>query len=169
MMQRYKKIVFLIFLLAAGAAAGSFFAQYVLGLNPCPLCIFQRIGVLAVLAVALVLLCVPMKNTAVQWLSAVLLTLPAAAGLAVAVRQLHLQSLPPEKVPACGPGLDFMMQTMPLGGVIGKVLSGSGECAKVEKVFFLPLPLWSLLFFAAVLLAAWGGLWWARRQSFRQP
>ena len=72
----------------------------------------------------------------------------------VAGRQVWLQHLPPDQVPACGPGLDYMLDVMPVSGVIRKVMTGSGECANVDWAFLgLSMPAWSLVWF--VLLAAW--------------
>jgi disulfide bond formation protein DsbB len=84
-----------------------------------------------------------------------LLALVAAAiGGAIAGRHVWLQNLPPDQVPACGPGLDYMLDAMPFTGVVRKVLTGSGECANVDWTFAgLSMPAWSLVWF--VLLAAW--------------
>ena len=62
----------------------------------------------------------------------------ALAGSGVAGRQLWLQALPPERVPACGPGLDFMLEAFPVGEMLMTVLSGSGECAKVDWTLSRP-------------------------------
>jgi disulfide bond formation protein DsbB len=79
--------------------------------------------------------------------------LAALAGLGVAGRHSWMQHLPPEDVPACGPGLDYWMQTFPLQDVIQKVLHGSGECAKVDWVWLgLSLPEWTLVMFSGIVL-----------------
>ena len=76
------------------------------------------------------------------------------AGIAVAGNHVRLQHLPPDQVPACGPGLDYMLDVMPVSGVIRKVMTGSGECANVDWSFLgLSMPAWSLVWF--VLLAGW--------------
>ena len=84
-----------------------------------------------------------------------LLVLAAAAvGAGIAGRHVWLQSLPPELAPSCGPPLSFMMETNPLTDVVRKVLTGSGECARVDWTFLgLSMPAWSLLWF--VLLGGW--------------
>ncbi|MEP6634101.1 MAG: disulfide bond formation protein B, partial [Luteimonas sp.] len=75
-------------------------------------------------------------------------------GLAISARHVWLQHLPPDDVPACGPGLNYMMEAMPFLGVLRKVLTGSGECAKVDWTFLgLSMPEWSSIWFA--LLALW--------------
>jgi disulfide bond formation protein DsbB len=86
-----------------------------------------------------------------------LLLLAALATVGVAARQLYIQSLPPGSVPACGASLDFMLKVFPLTDVLVKVLTGSGECAKVEwRLLGLAMPAWVLI--AALSLGFWG-LW----------
>ena len=86
-----------------------------------------------------------------------LLGLASLATAGVAVRHLYIQSLPPGTVAACGASLDFMLKVFPLTDVLVKVLTGSGECAKVEWRFLgLAMPAWVLI--AAIALGAYG-LW----------
>ncbi len=88
---------------------------------------------------------------------AALLALSALATVGVAVRQLYIQSLPEGSVPACGASLDFMLKVFSLSEVLVKVLTGSGECAKVTWRFLgLAMPGWVLI---AVLVLGAFGLW----------
>lgn len=118
--------------------------QYVVGLEPCPLCILQRV---AVLAAATVFVIAALHNPR-GWGSTVygMLGLVAAgSGIAVAGRHVWLQSLPADKVPSCGPGLDYMMEALPLWDVLSRVLSGSGECAEIDGLWWgMTLPQWTL-------------------------
>ena len=132
------------------------YSQYQLGLEPCPLCIFQRVGVIAVGVIALLAaLHNPGKSGYRLW--GVLGILAALAGGAVSIRQLWLQSLPAEQVPACGPGLDYLLETSPVWDVLSKVFKGSGECAAVDWTFLgQAMPFWVAVFFAGVIaLQAW--------------
>ena len=80
--------------------------------------------------------------------------IPALAGIGIAGRHVWLTHLPPDQVPACGPPLDFMMEASPLADVVTQVLTGSGECAKVDWTFLgMSMPAWALAWF--VLLALW--------------
>ena len=84
----------------------------------------------------------------------VLALLASLAGIAVAGNHVRLQHLPPDQVPACGPGLNYMVEAMPLASVIRKVMTGSGECAAVDWTFLgLAMPAWSLICF--IVLALW--------------
>lgn len=130
------------------------YAQYGLQLEPCPLCIFQRVAVAAMAAVFLLAaLHNPAKSGTLVY--AGLLGLAGAAGMAVAGRHVWLQSLPPDKVPACGPGLEFMLDAFPLFEVLEVVLTGSGECATIDWSF-LGLSMPACVFIAITLLTVAG-------------
>ena len=141
-------------LACGGLLAYAYYAQFVMHLEPCPLCIFQRIGVLAIALV----FAIAAAHDPAGWprrLYAGLLALAAFATVGVAVRQLYIQSLPPGSVPACGASLEFMFKVFPLTDVLVKVFTGSGECAKVDWRFLgLAMPAWVLI--AALCLGAWG-------------
>jgi disulfide bond formation protein DsbB len=123
----------------------AYYAQYKLGLEPCPLCIFQRIGFAAL---GLVFLIAGLHNPR-GWGSAVYAVLIALASLAtagVATRHLYVQSLPPGTIPACGAPLEVLLQFTPVTEVIRKVLTGSGECSQVNWKFLgLAMPAWVLI------------------------
>lgn len=141
------------FVICAGLLAYAFYLQLHVGLEPCPLCIFQRVAFAALGVVFLIgALHAPLGKG--RRVYGVLALLAAGIGAAIAGRHVWLQSLPPDQVPTCGPGLDYMLDAMPIVGVIRKVLTGSGECAKVDWSFLgLSMPVWTLICFA--VLAAW--------------
>jgi len=149
------------FAACAGLLAYALYAQHGLGLEPCPLCIFQRVAVLA-LGILFLLAAAHGPAGVGRRIYGGLLALAAAAGAGVAGRHVWLQNLPPDQVPACGPGLDFMLQSFGLGEVLRMALSGSGECADVDwSLLGLSMPAWVLICF--VLLGGYG-LWvnWRR-------
>jgi disulfide bond formation protein DsbB len=126
--------------------------QYGAGLEPCPLCILQRV---AVLATALVLLIAVLHGPGRRGggVYGVVALATAASGIGVAGRHVWLQSLPADKVPSCGPGLDYMMDVLPFWDVLGRVLSGSGECAEIDGLWWgLTLPQWTLMGFVILSL-----------------
>jgi len=144
------------FAACAALLAYAYYAQFVLHLEPCPLCIFQRVGVLAI---ALLFLTAAAHDP-VGWgrrVYAALLAVAAAATIGLAVRHLYIQSLPPGSIPACGASLNFMLKVFSLSEVVTKVLSGSGECAKISWRFLgLAMPGWVLI--AGVFIGLYG-LW----------
>jgi disulfide bond formation protein DsbB len=143
-------------LACAALLAYAYYAQYVLHLEPCPLCIFQRVGIFAMG----VIFALAAAHDPAAWgrrVYAVLLGTASLATIGVAARHLYIQSLPPGTVAACGASLDFMLKVFPLTDVLAKVLTGSGECAKIEWRFLgLAMPAWVLI--AAITLGAYG-LW----------
>jgi disulfide bond formation protein DsbB len=143
--------------LACGALlAYAYYAQYVMHLEPCPLCIFQRVGIFAIG----VIFAIASAHDPAGWgrrVYAGLLGLASLATACVAVRHLYIQSLPPGTVAACGASLDFMLKVFPLTEVLVKVLTGSGECATVGWRFLgLAMPAWVLI--AAIAMGIYG-LW----------
>jgi len=131
--------------------------EHIVGLEPCPLCVFQRVAVIAAgLVFALAAVHAP-KGRVGAVIYGVLAGLAVIAGIAIAARHLWLQSLPADQVPSCGPGLDYMVEVLPLQKVIGSVLSGSGECAEVgARLLGLSLPGWTLIGFLVVLVVPVG-------------
>lgn len=147
-------------LLVCASVMGMAFALYlehVKGLQPCPLCVFQRVGLMGMGFVSLIALIHNPVSNAVKRFYAFLATLAILWSAGVAGRHVWLQSLPPDQVPSCGPGLNYLLDALPLKSVMQQVLSGSGECAVVDWTFLgQSLPVWSLLFFIVLtLLCLW--------------
>lgn len=133
--------------------AYAMYAQYVLELVPCPLCMLQRGAMLLVLAVALL---GAMHNPQGRWgwkIYGTLGLLSAGLGVAIAWRHVWLQSLPEDLVPACAPSLDYMLSVFPLGEMLRTILMTSGECANIDWVFMgLSMPAWTLIWFVIFAL-----------------
>jgi disulfide bond formation protein DsbB len=140
-------------LLCGGLMAYALYLQYVELMEPCPLCMLQRLVVVGLAAVSLVA-AIHHPHGLGRWLYAGLNTLLALAGMALSLRHIWIQALPADKVPQCGPGLNYMLDTMPWMQVILDVLRGSGECAHKDYVFGVTIPVWTLLFFVAILLVS---------------
>jgi protein dithiol:quinone oxidoreductase len=152
------------FLLGAVTCAAllgfGYYLQYVQGLEPCPLCLVQRGFFYAVLGTfALGAIHAPKRggNAVYGGLAALF----AVGGVVIAGRQVWLQHLPADKVPACGPDLYFMLQNFPLQQALTRLFAGTGECAVVDWTFLgLSIAEWSLAWFAGLVLYA---LWLALR------
>jgi len=142
------------FLVCAALMAWALWLQYGQGLEPCPLCMFQRVCVSAV-GVVFLIAAIHNPRRAGAAFYAVLTLILAGAGAAFAARQIWLQALPKDQVPACGMGLSYMMGTLPFTDVVRKVLEGSGECAEKGWVLLgLSIAGWSFVFFASMIAAA---------------
>ncbi|OGT79570.1 MAG: hypothetical protein A3H91_15555 [Gammaproteobacteria bacterium RIFCSPLOWO2_02_FULL_61_13] len=145
-----------------GLLGFGYYLQYFAGQEPCPLCIFQRIAYFVVACVGLVGAIHAPKGPGRLGYSGTIL-LSALVGLAIAGRQVWLQHLPADKVPECGPGLDYMLEVFPLGDALRMVFAGSGECAEVTWTFLsLSIAEWSLICFlmiaAVAMLHGWNSL-----------
>lgn len=129
------------------------FSQLQWGLDPCPLCIFQRI---AFAALGVVLLAAGLHAPRVAWGRrgwSLLSLVAAGVGASIAGRHVWIQLFPPP-FPACGPPLDFLRETLSTGHLIRRVLTGTGDCGTVDWTLLgLSMPAWSLLWF--LLLGAW--------------
>ena len=140
------------------------YAQYVLGLEPCPLCILQRVAVLALGLSFLLLALRPPQRKQSKFLASLLLMMISSAGVGIAARHVWIQNLPPDKVPGCGPGLDFMIANFPLSEALEMVFSGSGECAEISWSFaFLSMPAWVIVW---LIFLGFFGVWTIHQRRF---
>ena len=146
------------FALPALALAFAYYLEYALGLEPCPLCIFQR-GAMAGVAVFCLIGLLHGPGPVGHRVYAVLATLSALAGAAIAARHVWLLHLPADQVPACGPGLGYLVDVMPLTEVLATILRGDASCATVEGAFLgVSLPAWTLLCFLGLSLWTLAGV-----------
>lgn len=145
------------FLVCAGMMAFALYAEHKLFMDPCPLCVFQRISVIGI-GIAFLLLAI--HDPGPGWAKRIylgFLGLAAAGGIVVAGRHVWLQSLPPDKVPSCGPGLGYMLDNFPFADALKMVFTGSGECANVDwSLLGLSMPAWVLVCVVGLAVA---GFW----------
>lgn len=149
-----KRINIFGFVSAIGLIAIAFYFQFAMDLEPCPLCIMQR---LIVLLLGLIFFAgIWIKKPCAKRAHAFLCLLFSIFGIGISSRQVYLQSLPPESQPACGPGLNYMLEHFPLSETIKTMFVGTGDCAQVQWTFLhLSIPAWMLvLFFAYLILSA---------------
>lgn len=152
----------LVFLAAVALMIAAFVLEHVWQLKPCPLCISQRIAlVFAGLAAGIAWLHHPARGGLRIW--GTLIALFALAGAALAGRQVWLQSLPPDRVPACGPDVSYILEVFPWQEALALLLRGDGNCAEIDWTFLgLSIAGWTL---PAFILIALIGLspWWRKR------
>ncbi|MCV6626853.1 MAG: disulfide bond formation protein B [Cellvibrionaceae bacterium] len=126
--------------------------QEIMGLAPCPLCITQRIFVVAV---GLFALAAAIHNPGLGGRR-----LYALGGIAMAItgagfsgRHLYLQGLPADQLPSCGPGLSYMFETFPFMEAMEILLMGDGNCGDVMwSLFGISMPGWVLVAFIGLAL-----------------
>lgn len=144
------------FIACAGLMAYALYAEHVLLLAPCPLCVFQR---MAVIALGIVFLIAALHNPSGsgRHVYTGLIAVAAGAGIGVAGRHVWLQNLPPDQVPSCGPGFDYIIDSFPLADALKLIFTGSGECASVDWQFLgLSMPTWVVI---SVTVIGVFGLW----------
>ena len=147
------------FVACVGMMAYALYSQHVLGLDPCPLCIFQRIGVIVTgICFALAALHGPGQAGARVYGS--LIALSALIGASISGWHVYMQNLPPDQVPECGPGLGYMLDTLPFVDTLKMVFQGSGECAETLWSFIgLSMPAWVLISFLFLALFGFANNW----------
>jgi len=140
----------------AGMMGFALYAQHILLLDPCPLCVLQRVAAIG-LGVIFLIAALHDPQGWGRRIYAALVLLLAGGGAAVAGWHWHLQNLPPAEVPACGPGLSYMLENFPVGEAMRMVFEGSGECAEVVWSFLgLSMPAWVFICMTGLGLA---GIW----------
>ena len=119
--------------------------------SPCPLCIFQRIALMACGALSLLAAWLPSRR--LTWLWPSLIVLAALSGAAISIRHIQIQeSLASAQALSCGAGLEFLVQTRSLPDVIASVLSGHGDCTVIDwQLGFLTLPMVALASFVSII------------------
>jgi disulfide bond formation protein DsbB len=148
------------FLACAAMMSYALYAEHVLLMEPCPLCVFQR---MATIALGIVFFVAALHNPVGQfgrYAYTGAIALAAGAGIGVAGRHVWLQNLPPDEVPSCGPGFNYIMDSFPVADALRMIFTGSGECATIDWSFLgLSMPAWVLISLAVLGgFGAWNNL-----------
>lgn len=147
-----RSLFFLAFIGCVLMMIAALYLEHVVGLAPCPLCIVQRICVIAFGLICLVA-AVHGPHKAGRRIYSILALLSAAAGGATAIRQIWLQNMPADQLPSCLPSLDYMMDALPFQEIARLVLHGTAECAEVSWTLLgMSIPEWTLLAFIGMAL-----------------
>ncbi|TBR41238.1 disulfide bond formation protein B [Marinomonas agarivorans] len=138
---------------AAFALLGiAFYMEYVMGLEPCPLCMLQRIVFFFIGVISLVSALRKSYSCTVKYIYSIIVL--SLIGSALSIRHLYLQNLPYDELPACLPGLSYMVKTFPLQDILNAMIMGTGECGDVLWTFLgLSIPGWTLVAFIAIAVS----------------
>jgi disulfide bond formation protein DsbB len=145
---------------AGGLIGGALFLEHVLDLEPCPLCLMQRlwVGLVGVIA------CIAIVHGRHHLRYAIAAGIAAIVGAGFALRQIYLQHLPADQVPACGPGFEYMLDVFPASEVLKAMVLGTGNCAEVTWTFLgISIAGWSLAAFVWMLALAAVQIWTVAR------
>ncbi|MAI41455.1 MAG: disulfide bond formation protein B [Candidatus Azotimanducaceae bacterium] len=142
----------IIFLGCLGLILVALYMEYSMGLEPCPLCILQRILILATGLVSLIAFLVKPQVRGIRIFGLIGIVL-SGIGSVLGVRHLWLQSLPEDQAPACGPGLEYLIDIFTPIEVLKMILEGDGSCAEVVWTFLgISIPGWTLIGFIGLIL-----------------
>jgi disulfide bond formation protein DsbB len=160
-----RPVFLIVFLVCAALMSVALYMEYVMNLEPCPLCWLQRFAIVGAGLVALLAALHNPRHLGGR-IYGLLLALASGVGLGLAGRQLWLQSLPADQVPSCGPSVDYLLDVMPLLDVFRIALRGSGDCAKVVWQFLgLSIPGWTAVFFTLLMVVGFAILFGAFSRS----
>lgn len=116
-------------------------------LEPCPLCISQRIVFMSLGLLFLVAAFIK-PNTILKNIFTLLQVLTALGGSGVAIRHWWLQAHRESMIADCGVGFDYMFDNFPLQKALTLVFRGTGDCAAIDWTFLgLSIPQLSLIAF----------------------
>lgn len=150
MKMSFRLISFIGFLICVGAMGFALYLEHGVGLEPCPMCIFQRVAMIGT-GIFFLLGAIHGPKGWGRWVYSGLALLSALGGALIAARHVWLQSLPPDQVPACGPTLAYLREMFPLAEVVSMVLKGDGACAKIVGEWLgITLPGWTMIGFIAL-------------------
>src|SRR5210317_609404 len=144
------------FVACAGMMGFALYAQHVLLLDPCPLCIIQRIATIS-LGVVFLIAALHNPGKIVSRLYGILVTLAAGFGVGVAGWHVRLQNMPQDDIPSCGPGFEYIVDNFSLSDALSMIFQGSGECAEVVwRLLGLSMPTWVIIGLGGLGIA---GIW----------
>ena len=143
---------FFLFFICHELIIAAYYFELYIGLDPCPLCMISR-AVVMMLGGSFFLAAIHDPKNMMRKMYHIVFSLISLLGILVSGRHIYLQSLPADEVPSCGPGLEYMLDTLPLSDVLKEVLHGSGECAEVSWQFLsLSMPEWLIIIYSGFLV-----------------
>ena len=152
------------FLVCALMLAYAIYEQFQMGVEPCPMCIFQRLAFIAMGIFFLIGGLHAPSSPKGRRVYAVLVAIAALIGIGIAINHLRMQFTPHDPMMAgCGPGLSYLLDSFPLTDALKKAFTGSGDCGEINWTFLgITMPGWTLIWY--VILGA-GAVWagWRRR------
>lgn len=151
--RHYRLWQFSLILISFLVLMASFYFEYVQGLSPCPLCLMQRFSVTLVLLLSIVTFILGISK--LSRLIIIVQMLVILSGFYFACRQMWLQSLPPEQIPACLPDLNVLMRYFPWRDVAHALFWGAGDCAEISWHWLgLTMASWVAIYFLGMFAAA---------------
>lgn len=139
-------------LLIAISLSIAYYAEYVQHFMPCPLCLLQRY-VFIFLGIIFIFAAIFNPKGVLHKVYGALISLVSLCGLALSIRQIYLQSLPPSSNIVCLPGMQYLFKTMSWFDALRTVLHGSQECGEVHwRMLGLSMAWWSAFLFVFLFI-----------------
>ena len=162
----YRQLCSLGFLACMSGMGFALYLQHYRNLEPCNMCIFQRVAMIGAGVFFLAGAVHGPKGGGGRWFWSGLAAVAGLAGAALAARHVWIQSLPADEVPACGGTLDYLFNMMPWQEVVKNVLRGDTDCAKINAAWLgLALPAWTLITFVGLTAYAAAAPWLSRKSA----
>lgn len=147
-----KAFIITIFLLSTLGIVIALFSQYSLGLKPCNLCIIQRIIIAFISVISFIFIFI--KNRLINIIYIVLVFLSVGLGLFVSIKHIFLifNNRQQQNFLTCGADLNFLFKNLPFYDFYKSLITGTNDCTLMQKLFFVPVPVWSLILFILILI-----------------
>lgn len=148
------KLNILNFFMPLGSLSFAWYLQIYQNVVPCSLCLLQRWGMylsLFFILIALVSSLFRLNKVSIGF--TILSILGNLFSLVMAFRNVWLQTLPEDKIPACGLDIETLLDVVPFLDAIKQTFQGSGDCAQKAWVFLgQSLAVWASTFFTLYLI-----------------
>ena len=147
-----RHIHLIIFLIVGSLLGYAAYSMKVLGLEPCTLCITQQFFYCLIgLSSFVAFFHDPVTTTSRVY--SFFISLFSLAGIWISGRQIWLQGLPEDKVPLCGPPLEYIIDVFPFADILNALFMGDGNCAEIPWKFLgLSMAGWSLIWFVVIFI-----------------
>ncbi|HEX4480807.1 MAG TPA: disulfide bond formation protein B [Rudaea sp.] len=146
------------FIVCAALLSYAYYVQFDLHIEPCPLCIFQRI-VFIVMGLVFLIGAIQNPRELGRRIYSTILLLTAFVGVGIAARHIWVQNQPPDPFAGCAPGWNYMISNFPISKVLRMAFTGSADCSAITWTFLgQSMPVWTLLCYVLVGAGAvWAG------------
>ncbi len=142
------------FITCFGIVGFALYIQTQNNLEPCPLCIMQRIFFMA-LGVAFLLGTLAKPRKRFHKITTFLQVALALGGAGWSARHWYIQANEETMATDCGVGFDEMFQNFPLEKALALVFKGAGDCAEIDWTLWgLTLPQLALIIFVVYAVYA---------------
>lgn len=127
--------------------------QHAFAMVPCSLCIFSRFSLILVLILCFCALLHGPKTLFSRGLWHSLVFMGTVAGVFISLRHSWLIHYPSNQANSCGPGFNYLLETLPFTEFLATIFKGTGDCAKKLYIILgLPLAHWTSIAFVGLLI-----------------